>query len=178
MNIRDAFTEDVIFMKTMLLACDRERTKINHEIKRYIEFHKTKYKLIGGLKDYFLKKCIWLHFDADLEKCNAAIKRLTIYIAKAEKKINIDDWETQYHHAIEEVEIADVVRHYLYVDGDQLRRRIKCPFHEGNSKHLQIYTKTNSYHCFSCKASGTPVNFVMAFETCDFKEAVDKLQYL
>ncbi|MCL2796775.1 MAG: CHC2 zinc finger domain-containing protein [Firmicutes bacterium] len=43
-----------------------------------------------------------------------------------------------------------------------------CPFHKDNSPSFHVYDKTNSFHCFSCGASGSGIDFVMrATGLCD-----------
>ncbi len=180
MKHRESFS--LKFMQTMLVKCYKARDKIMDE---QVEF-------LTELKDNFGENLDWslnrLHscFNPITNKkelvnpfgtVDKAIKALTIQIAKREKLINTEGWERKYEHATEDARIENVARHYL--KEDNFRRRVKCPFHEskqGGGKHLQIYEKTNSYHCFSCKASGNPIDFVISMDNCEFKEAVEVLQ--
>ena len=57
---------------------------------------------------------------------------------------------------------------------------ITCPFHDVDGKpesvpSCSIDIKGNLYYCFSCKAGGNIIQFVMAYEKVPFFEAVNKL---
>lgn len=56
---------------------------------------------------------------------------------------------------------------------------LSCPFpaheHVSNTPSLKIYPETNSFHCFGCKRSGGPINFVIHMKRCGRQAA---LQYI
>jgi len=177
MNHRESFS--VEFMQRMLIDCVKEKKEIEKRvIKDVVDISND-----WGITTEAAVKRVHSQFNPisgktedinPFKENEKAIKALTIAIAKKEKMINLESWEAKYTHATENVRIEDVVRYYL--KEDNFKRRVKCPFHESKGgKHLQVYEKTNSYHCFSCKASGSPVQFVMRIENCDFKEAVEIL---
>ena len=170
---REEFSKDVVLLQKMLAECDKERFIIKQEMKAYIKKDPWPLQWADG-SNYFLEKVVEMKWGINLKICERAIKTLSMILAIEQGRIDSKEWRTTFEHA-NEVRIEDVVRQYL--NTDNFRRRVKCPFHTGNSKHLQIYTKTNSFHCFSCKASGTPIDFVMLSEGCDFKEAVEKLKH-
>jgi hypothetical protein len=85
-------------------------------------------------------------------------------------------WEQDYENATQRVRIEDVVRHYT--NQDNFRRNLHCPFHKDRKPSLKVYLKTNRFHCFSCGKHGSPIDFVMKHQNCDFKEAVQLLSYL
>ena len=58
------------------------------------------------------------------------------------------------------INIRKVITHYTGVDVSTTTGNINCPFHTDKSPSFRIYDNTNTYHCFSCKSSGTPINFV------------------
>lgn len=173
MKTPEIFATDLIMLKEMLLGINHRKKEVEKFVKRFLIA--ADYRELGKIRGYFLEKVVDLKFGSELRIIEKSMRRISILIAKQEKKINLGEWENKYDHATEDVRIEDVVKHYLN-PRDGVRRRIRCPFHDGKSNHLQVYEKTNSYHCFSCKASGTPINFVMGIEKCDFKEAVDILQ--
>ena len=75
--------------------------------------------------------------------------------------------------------LASVLRHYqvsLRRSGrDQYRGR--CPIHRGDSREAFHANLTrNIFHCFSCGAGGTVLDFVAAMERCTLREAALKLQ--
>ena len=75
--------------------------------------------------------------------------------------------------------LASVLRHYqvsLRRSGrDQYRGR--CPLHQGDGREAFHANLTrNVFHCFSCGAGGTVLDFVAAMEGCTLREAALKLQ--
>jgi DNA primase len=53
-----------------------------------------------------------------------------------------------------------------------------CPFHEDKSPSLKIYTKTNTFHCFGCSATGDGIQFIELFEKLSKHEAIEKAKTL
>jgi DNA primase catalytic core len=53
-----------------------------------------------------------------------------------------------------------------------------CPFHEDKSPSLKIYTKTNTFHCFGCSATGDGIQFIEMFEKLSKHEAIEKAKTL
>lgn len=47
-----------------------------------------------------------------------------------------------------------------------------CPFHSEAQASLKIYPGGRGWYCFGCHKGGTPIDFVMNHEGCDFKTAV------
>jgi hypothetical protein len=61
--------------------------------------------------------------------------------------------------------------------------KICCPFpaHSGGNERtpsFYYYERTNSYHCFGCKAGSTPVDFVANIEEISKPEAAKKIMSL
>lgn len=79
-------------------------------------------------------------------------------------------WELAYNYATQIVQITDVVANLLGIT--DFNRNIKCPFHDDKSPSLKIYTKNNRFVCFGCGARGSPIDFVIKYKNCPFKEAV------
>ena len=79
-------------------------------------------------------------------------------------------WEDAYQYATQVVQIADVAADLLGLTN--FRRNINCPFHEDKTPSCKIYTKNNYFVCFGCGARGSPIDFVMKYKNCPFKEAV------
>jgi DNA primase len=59
------------------------------------------------------------------------------------------------------VSIREVIRDFAGVDTTRKRGNIPCPFHKDQKPSFSIYDNTNSFYCWSCKKSGTPINFLM-----------------
>ncbi|MBI5414467.1 hypothetical protein HZA38_03040 [Candidatus Peregrinibacteria bacterium] len=83
------------------------------------------------------------------------------------------EWQRNYDHATQEVQILPVVEHFIEVKNP--RRSIRCPLHNDDSPSFKIYEATNSFYCFGCQKGGSPVQFVKYMCDCDFKEAVQIL---
>lgn len=47
-----------------------------------------------------------------------------------------------------------------------------CPIHGENNPSFAMYEDTNTYYCFSCKATGDSYNLIMEIENLDFKGAL------
>ncbi|MCS6939322.1 MAG: DNA primase, partial [Roseiflexus sp.] len=51
-----------------------------------------------------------------------------------------------------------------------------CPFHPNTrTPAFHVFPDTQSFHCFSCKASGTVFDFLMRREGLEFREALERL---
>jgi DNA primase len=55
---------------------------------------------------------------------------------------------------------------------------LRCPFHEDKTASLQVYPKTNSFHCFSCGATGDQIEFIEKYENINKHEALKKATQL
>ncbi|MBU0765310.1 MAG: toprim domain-containing protein [Bacteroidetes bacterium] len=53
-----------------------------------------------------------------------------------------------------------------------------CPFHEDRTPSLQIYPKTNTYHCFGCGATGDVIQFIQDYEKIGKHQAILKAKTL
>lgn len=102
----------------------------------------------------------------DLNRMNFELKRST-------KASATTKWDDKYNHA-KNLDIANVVSKYTCIEESVLlRRNIKCPIHEDKTPSLKVYKNTNTFKCFGCNAGGSPIDFIMAKESCSFKEAVE-----
>ena len=62
--------------------------------------------------------------------------------------------------------------------GSKLKKSYKaimslCPIHEEKNPSFAMYEETNTYFCFSCKASGDSYNLIMEVRNLNFKEALE-----
>jgi len=56
---------------------------------------------------------------------------------------------------------------------------MRCPFHDAdNTPSLFCDIEKNVWHCFGCNAGGSALDFIIAFEKLEFKEALQKLKRL
>jgi DNA primase len=79
----------------------------------------------------------------------------------------------------QQLSIGEVIAHYgLQPDKHQ---RVLCPFHPDKTPSLQLYPKTDTYHCFSsnCNAdTGDVIKFIQLMERCSTHEAIMKAKSL
>ena len=78
----------------------------------------------------------------------------------------------QINDIVNNVNIVDVVSNYI-----PLTKRGKnyfgvCPFHPDGDPSFCVSEQKQIYTCFSCKASGNAIQFVMNYENISFKEAL------
>ena len=50
-----------------------------------------------------------------------------------------------------------------------------CPLHQEKTPSFNIYTQTNTFHCFGCQATGDSISFVQQTQNLSFPEAVRSL---
>ena len=73
-------------------------------------------------------------------------------------------------------DIVDVMQDFIVLKRKGSRYTCLCPFHD--DKHLgsfSIYPRLNGYKCFSCDASGGPIDFLMDYKQLSYPDA---LRYL
>ncbi len=73
------------------------------------------------------------------------------------------------------VDIVDVIGRYT-----RLRKQGRnflgcCPIHGEEHPSLTVYPEQQSWYCFGCHRGGAVIDFVMAVEKLDFKEAIATL---
>ncbi len=64
--------------------------------------------------------------------------------------------------------LEKVVKHYHSDYAGE--EKICCPFHNERTPSLVFYAHNNSFYCFGCGASGTPIDFVAYSEDLDPKD--------
>lgn len=47
----------------------------------------------------------------------------------------------------------------------------RCPLHEDKHPSMTVYASEQVWHCFQCGKGGDIFDFIMAVNTCDFKQA-------
>lgn len=52
---------------------------------------------------------------------------------------------------------------------------VECRFHNEKTPSLKLYPATNTWHCFGCGGGSSVIDFVMAMNKCNFKEAINFL---
>lgn len=81
--------------------------------------------------------------------------------------------------SIEEVrranDIVDVIRGYVPLQKRGSQFWANCPFHDEKTPSFSVSPQRQFYKCFGCGAFGNVIDFVMAQERLDFREAIEKL---
>ncbi len=71
------------------------------------------------------------------------------------------------------VDLVDIVAEYVPLRKSGRSYRGACPFHQGsNPSALSVDPQRQSYHCFSCGASGNGIKFLMEIGKRSFTEVV------
>ena len=83
--------------------------------------------------------------------------------------------ESIIEKVLQQVDIVDIVSHYV-----DLTKRGKnyigvCPFHDDTHPSLSVNREKRIFNCFSCNTGGNAINFVQKIEKCGFKEAFNKI---
>lgn len=73
------------------------------------------------------------------------------------------------------VDIVEVVESYVELKKSGRNFVGVCPFHDDKHPSMSVSSHLGIFHCFSCKAGGNAIKFIMDFEKIGFVEAVEKL---
>lgn len=73
------------------------------------------------------------------------------------------------------VDIVEVIESYVELKKSGRNFVGVCPFHDDKHPSMSVSSHLGIFHCFSCKAGGNAIKFIMDFEKIGFVEAVEKL---
>lgn len=164
-------------LKEKIIAYDDELHHIEYKRKELIK--RLEKRNASEFDKYFLLKCFDELFEGRRAKSLEKGLRNMIYsLKKARGGLREKtEWHEKYEKAMT-IDIWTVVIHF-FSDIKSKDRNISCPLHgEDKNRSMKIYEKTNTYHCFSCNAHGSPIDFVMKIKNASFKEAVEIISYL
>ncbi|KAB8029678.1 toprim domain-containing protein [Fluviispira multicolorata] len=74
---------------------------------------------------------------------------------------------------IDSINLQEHLKRYIEVKRSGSHAVAKCPFHQESTPSFYIYP--TNYHCFSCKAHGTVVDYEMHRTGASFREAMENL---
>lgn len=74
-----------------------------------------------------------------------------------------------------QTDIVDIVGHYLPLKKSGANFVCICPFHDDKNPSMSVSPSRGIFHCFSCKAGGDAIKFVMDYEKLSYPEAVEKI---
>lgn len=114
----------------------------------------------------------WLDYAA---ACREAIKTIQEHNRKQPrpevggKRIDIDALKSR-------LDIVTEVEHYTQLRKSGNNRYVgRCPLHEDRHPSMTVYADNQSWHCFQCNKGGDVIDFIMAAEGVDFKQAASIL---
>jgi len=73
------------------------------------------------------------------------------------------------------IDIVEIISHYLSVKKFGSNYKCVCPFHDDHNPSMSINSRDNYFHCFTCKAGGDAIKFVMDYEKINYPEAIEKI---
>lgn len=74
-----------------------------------------------------------------------------------------------------QLEILEVISHYIEVKKMGSSYKACCPFHQEKTPSFVVNANKGFYHCFGCGASGDCIKFVMEYEKLNYAEAIERL---
>ena len=73
------------------------------------------------------------------------------------------------------VDIVEVVERYVALKRTGRNSVGICPFHDDRNPSMSVNSQMGIFHCFSCKAGGNAIKFIMEYEKISYPEAIEKL---
>ncbi len=166
--LNDSF--GIKMLETAIVEKNKHRKELLNE-KEVIKNSNLYPEVEGEIRPYFLEKVWEVKFGNEVKRLEKELRNLTYWYRKAQLPHDEEtEWEKLYEHATERVDIRNVVSSLMNVKS--LKRNIKCPFHKERTASFKVYEKDNRFVCFGCGVRGSPIDFVMKYKNCDFKEAV------
>lgn len=125
-------------------------------------------------------KAIYSDYEAkqEIRMLERDLTSMCFALNRSENKISKQtNWERAYGYATEHVRISHVISQLLNVNN--FKKNIRCPFHgEDRKPSLKVYPDDNFFICFACGVKGSPIDFIIQYKNCSFKEAVRYLSNL
>jgi DNA primase len=91
----------------------------------------------------------------------------------------MSEW-VEFRAVKQAVSLAAVLHHYQVPGLRRQRGQLEgcCPIHRGQrDDSFRASLSKNVFHCFSCGAGGTVLDFVTAMDRCSLREAALKLAH-
>ena len=160
--------------KNLLKGAILEKSNLYDQLNCLKLSEKELKSLLAGSMTFESLKRIVGHYETldELESLKRDLSSMCYQLNKSTNKVPTNTkWDQAFEYATEVIQIDEVVSNLIGISN--FKRNILCPFHEDkNNPSLKIYTKNNRFVCFACGARGSPVDFVMQYKKCSFKEAV------
>ncbi len=159
-QIKESFPEECVTLVPKLL---RARRRQMDRLENTIQDLRVKY-------DEHMAQAITVGVHGEegrgLEKDIRRLKRIIYYReAKKTDSVVLD---------IEGAKLVPIESLYSFEKVKRMHNRVHCacPLHAEKTPSFVIYPN-NTFHCFSCKAGSSSIDFIMALNGCNFKEAVN-----
>lgn len=76
---------------------------------------------------------------------------------------------------VNRVSLVDIIGRYVDLKKAGKNYVGKCPFHNDKNPSFSVSDEKGFYHCFSCKASGNAIKFLMEYKKQPFMETMEEL---
>ena len=163
-------------LKYMILLKADRMDDVSNEYDSYLE-SSIYPELHSSIRPYFLEKVAELKYGQEMKDTEKELSNMCWHLRKSQGRIpKQTDWQKKYEYATERARIEEVVPRLLNIR--EIRRNIRCPLHEDKSPSFKIYPNTNKFVCFGCGIRGSPIDFVMQYKHCTFKEAVEYMAFI
>ncbi len=162
-------------LKKMLAMKEWRKRKLQREIKEFLK--SDAFSELDEIRSYFLEKVADLKYGSEREEIKRDLRNMQFILRKTKKSKlptnHNQEWEWKYENATQRVKIDQVVSSLLGIHNP--KRMIRCCFHKDKTPSLKLYENSNRFVCFGCGTKGSPIDFVMQYKNCDFREAVEFL---
>lgn len=74
-----------------------------------------------------------------------------------------------------QIDIVDIIERYIPLKRSGRNFICLCPFHDDRNPSMSVSPEMGIFHCFSCKAGGDAIKFVMDYEKLNYVEAIEKI---
>ncbi|WP_052099988.1 DNA primase [Helicobacter bilis] len=75
----------------------------------------------------------------------------------------------------EQINIVDIISHYLPLKKNGSNYTACCPFHTEDTASFMVSPTKQIYHCFGCLVGGDAIKFVMQLQKIDYIEAIKEI---
>jgi DNA primase len=76
---------------------------------------------------------------------------------------------------IARTDVVDFIDSYVPLKKNGANFKACCPFHDEKSGSFVVSPAKQIYHCFGCGVGGNVISFIMAYDNCNFIEALELL---
>ena len=78
-------------------------------------------------------------------------------------------------HLLNQTNLVDVIKQKINLINKGNNYISLCPFHTEKTPSFTVSFEKQFFYCFGCKISGNVIDFLVKFNNCSFKEAINEL---